>query len=800
MNPSRATTPASFPPLPQRAGAPTPRKLRICIASQDFVGPVKNGGVGTAFTSLGEALAAAGHEVTLLYIGGQWCENGTLDHWVASYARKGIRFVPMPATCTIPMTWSLAGIQSYQAFAWLRKESFDVIHFSEWVGPGYFSLLAKRQGLAFANTLLCVHTHGPTLWHKLSNAEWVDGTEDLVRDYMERTSVRLADVVVSPSQYLLRWMLEQGWTLSPRTYVEQYVRPATARRPTTVHGDGHVRPNEFVFFGRLEHRKGLVLFCDALDQLADDPAVAHCTVTFLGKSVDVNGRPATDYIADRARRWPWRWSIISDRDQPGAMDYLQGGPRLVVIPSLVDNLPNTVLECLGARLPFIASDAGGIPEMIAADDQPTTCFALRPAALAARLRDAAVHGLRPPRQAGSPATTEAAWVNWHETQVLGAADVPALPADRARPLVSVCVTHWNRPHYLAQAVASVEAQDYPNLELIVVDDCSTSAESRGFLDELERRIAPRGWRVLRQPENRFPGAARNRAAREARGEYLLFMDDDNVAKPGEVSTFVDVAQRTGADILTCFLDTFDSREAPGPRTTANSRVLFLGDCPTVGAFQNTFGDTNALFRRSTFLALGGFHEQWGVGHEDHELMAKAVLAGHRLEVVPEAMVWYRVAKGETSVQRSTPAHANLQAALRPVLAAVPRDLRNLVQYAIGTTMHRPQGGYDEAEVQALVEQHALWKGKLEAALVFAELGRPQIAAKLMVEAIKSVGASGNPRVILSAILGVAPHLGRIDPGQARFFLRLALKSAEDLGWTDVRDEVRAVVTALPACA
>ncbi|MFO0272242.1 MAG: glycosyltransferase family 4 protein, partial [Gemmatimonadota bacterium] len=364
MNPSRATTPASFPPLPQRAGAPTPRKLRICIASQDFVGPVKNGGVGTAFTSLGEALAAAGHEVTLLYIGGQWCENGTLDHWVASYARKGIRFVPMPATCTIPMTWSLAGIQSYQAFAWLRKESFDVIHFSEWVGPGYFSLLAKRQGLAFANTLLCVHTHGPTLWHKLSNAEWVDGTEDLVRDYMERTSVRLADVVVSPSQYLLRWMLEQGWTLSPRTYVEQYVRPATARRPTTVHGDGHVRPNEFVFFGRLEHRKGLVLFCDALDQLADDPAVAHCTVTFLGKSVDVNGRPATDYIADRARRWPGRWSIISDRDQPGAMDYLQGGPRLVVIPSLVDNLPNTVLECLGARLPFIASDAGGIPEMI----------------------------------------------------------------------------------------------------------------------------------------------------------------------------------------------------------------------------------------------------------------------------------------------------------------------------------------------------------------------------------------------------------------------------------------------------
>lgn len=794
------TQPAHFPPLPQHPGASAPRKLRICIASLDFVGPVKNGGVGTAFTSMAESLASAGHEVTLLFVSGQWCENETLDHWVASYARKGIRFVPMPATCTLPMHWSLAGIQSYQAYCWLKQERFDVIHFSEWVGPGYFSLLAKHQGLAFANTLLCVHTHGPTLWHKLSNAEWVETSEDLVRDYMERASVRLADVVVSPSQYLLRWMQEQGWTLPTNTFVEQYVRPSTARRPRALRGDEIVRPDEFVFFGRLEHRKGLVLFCDALDRLVDDPAMRPITVTFLGKSVDVNGKPATEYIAERARRWPWRWSVISDRDQPGAMDYLQRGSRVVVIPSLVDNLPNTVLECLGANLPFIASDAGGIPEMIAPEDLAATCFTLRPAALAAKLREVAMHGHRPPRQAGNPAATEGAWRNWHDTQVLGAADVAPLAGDRPRPLVTVCIAHWNRPHYLAQAVASIEAQDYPNVELIVVDDCSTSAESVAFLDQLERRVAPRGWRVLRQPENRFPGAARNRAAREARGEYLMFMDDDNVAKPGEIRTFVNVAQRTGADVLTCFLDTFESRQAPGPAQVANSRVLFLGDCPSVGVLENTFGDTNSLFRRSAFLALGGFHEQFGVNHEDHELMAKAVLAGYRLEVVPEAMVWYRVNKGETSVLRSTPMHANIQASLRPVLAAVPPNLRNLVQYAIGRTMLRPAPTHDEGQVQEIVQQHVLWKGKLEAALVFAELGHSRIAVKLMVDAIKAVGTSSNPRVILTAILGVAPHLGRIDPGQARFFLRLAATSAAELGWKEAEDVAQGLVADLPACA
>ena len=67
---------ATYPALPIDGAARPSRKLRVCIASFDFVGPVRNGGVGTAFTSLAEALAAAGHEVTLLYVSGQWCENG----------------------------------------------------------------------------------------------------------------------------------------------------------------------------------------------------------------------------------------------------------------------------------------------------------------------------------------------------------------------------------------------------------------------------------------------------------------------------------------------------------------------------------------------------------------------------------------------------------------------------------------------------------------------------------------------------------------------------------------------------
>jgi hypothetical protein len=74
-NPSQPHSPA-FAPLPLGEVTRKPeRPLRICIASFDLVGPIRNGGVGTAFTSLGEALATAGHDDTLLYLSGQWCEN-----------------------------------------------------------------------------------------------------------------------------------------------------------------------------------------------------------------------------------------------------------------------------------------------------------------------------------------------------------------------------------------------------------------------------------------------------------------------------------------------------------------------------------------------------------------------------------------------------------------------------------------------------------------------------------------------------------------------------------------------------
>src|SRR6266849_6417251 len=312
------------------------------------------------------------------------------------------------------------------------------------------------------------------------------------------------------------------------------------------------------------------------------------------------------------------------------------------------------------------------------------------------------------------------------------------------PLVSICLSHWNRPAYLQQALASIEAQDYKKFEVVLVDDGSTQPEAIALIDSLEPRFKARGWQVLRNAENRYPGAARNRAARAARGEYLVF----------------------------------------------------LGDALAAGAIRNWFGDTNSLVRREVFLAVGGFHEQWGVGHEDWEFFAAAVLKGYHLEVLPEALAWYRLNDTERTVNRKTPQHANHLRNIRPYLDAVPAGLRNLILYAQGQAFRKAESASDDGQLSAYAQHTLNWRSKFEAGRALVDLKQDQAAVQMMLDAIKTVESSRHPRVILEALLETGKALKGLDPGRARQLLQMALQLAGNLHHSEAEASARESLVSL----
>ena len=101
-----------------------------------------------------------------------------------------------------------------------------------------------------------------------------------------------------------------------------------------------------------------------------------------------------------------------------------------------------------------------------------------------------------------------------------------------RPLVSVVMPAYNAAGYIREAIDSVLSQDYPNLELIVVDDGSTDS-TEGIVREYGARV------ICVAQANAGPAQARNTAMAMAKGELIAFLDADDIWMPGKVKAQVD---------------------------------------------------------------------------------------------------------------------------------------------------------------------------------------------------------------------------------------------------------------------
>ncbi len=786
-----------YPALPQPEQRPDPaqrRKLRVCIASPDFVGVVNNGGIGTVYTAMAEGLSEAGHEVVCLYTYGEMVASHSIEHWIQQYRKRKITLVPLPSA-GLDLTTTEHATKSYETYLWLKHHDyFDVIHFPEWKGTGYYTQVAKNQGLAFGTTTICVGIHSMTVWLKAGASEHLDKLDDLQLDFMEQQTVALADVLWSPSQYLLNWIVDRGWTIPAAAYVQQYITPRSSRTTRQSPATAKIRMvDELVFFGRLETRKGIRLFCDTLDRLAAEPEGSLKKVTFLGKEALVDGTPATKFLAERSKGWPWTVDILSDRNQYQAIEYLRGGGRLAIIASQLENSPLTVYECLGAGIAFLANGLGGIPELIAEKDVDSVCFLNRVDSLAEKIGDALRNGVRLASPAIKADETERAWLAWHELQ-FGKNRAKATVLPEAWPKVSLCITTFNRPVLLRQALESVRAISYPKLEVVLVDDGSSQAEALALLDELAHEFTQRGWQIVRQT-NRYLGAARNTAAKHATGEFLLFMDDDNCAESHEVTMLVRAILTSDADIMCPGMKYFSGHEAPSPGSIPKRVYLPLGASVSAGAFSNCFGDANALVRRSCFEQVGGFTTDYGVTHEDWEFHARAVLKGFKLQVIPEFLFWYRVSPD--SMLRTTAAYRNQMRSIRPYLDAVPPALHNLILFATGSAFQSAKPGGSPAWVSAsYAKLTILWRSKMEAGRELAKLDLPQDAARVMLEGLKAVESCKQPTIILDALLGICEHLATLDPNRAHYLLNIAANLAKKFNRAKDQEVAQTMLAAL----
>lgn len=200
---------------------------------------------------------------------------------------------------------------------------------------------------------------------------------------------------------------------------------------------------------------------------------------------------------------------------------------------------------------------------------------------------------------------------------------------------------------VCECVASVLATGWPELEVIVVDDCSpdnTQAElKRRFGDD--RRVY-----YQRNVRNSFQAISRNNGARTATGEYFFFLDDDNKVDPAIftelIATFerhpdaglvapLAVHQREGKENVIWTLGSDFSRWTSQPRDRGANSPFLPGNI-TEMEYVTTYSPNAFMVPRAVFEQLGGFLEYYVAIFEESDLGWRIIEAGHTAYIAAKA--------------------------------------------------------------------------------------------------------------------------------------------------------------------
>lgn len=400
---------------------------RICIITGEIAGPDYNGGIGTANRGLALALQGAGFTVDVLYTrvesGQPYSFRGRFDEQVAAFRALGINLLCI----NHQGKWDDWLGKSLRVMETLESRRYDVAFFDDTHGNAYYTALAKRSGSpAFAQMRLVVVTHSATQWICELNQTPVRTLSGVRMLEIERRSIELADYVVSPSAYILRKYQSYGWTLPANTLVRPNILPFSTERAVPPRRRAAI--DEIVFFGRIERRKGVWLFCEALDRLKYD--LAGKKITFLGKFTHEDGESTGFTLLRRAAEWPFTPTLLYNYDRDQALSYLKGGNRLAVMPSREDNSPCVILECLIEGIPFIASSGSGGQELISEADHTNCLFEPTVDSLTAKLSAVLKHGAVTGQPSFAPLDNARQTIDWISGLV---SDTRKGRADKASP-------------------------------------------------------------------------------------------------------------------------------------------------------------------------------------------------------------------------------------------------------------------------------------------------------------------------------------------------------------------------------
>jgi glycosyltransferase involved in cell wall biosynthesis len=201
---------------------------------------------------------------------------------------------------------------------------------------------------------------------------------------------------------------------------------------------------------------------------------------------------------------------------------------------------------------------------------------------------------------------------------------------------SIVIACYNQEDYIREAVASALSQEYPSKEIIVVDDCS----SDGTVNVLKTFGA--SIILLNQPKNQGVDAARNHGASLASGEYLVFLDGDDVLMPWALEVYDRFVSERYPKIILGRAVRFHGKVPDTNTGDIPNTIQFVEYTDFLAKDRPGIYNTSALVvNRSTFWSAGGWSQ--GIFYQDiQDLLTKLGVSGKTVFLLEPGTVWYRM--------------------------------------------------------------------------------------------------------------------------------------------------------------
>ena len=212
----------------------------------------------------------------------------------------------------------------------------------------------------------------------------------------------------------------------------------------------------------------------------------------------------------------------------------------------------------------------------------------------------------------------------------------------ASELVSVVIPLYNKELHIAATLESIIAQDYDNIEIIVVDDASNDSSH-----EISERILSRSnrkFRVITHNVNRGKSVARNTGLEASYGKYVWFCDADDLARRNLVSSLVAVAQKYDSDIsFGGYTKHFENGVADeqelitidDPQPLNNEQALYMRMVNKVAPHLCT-----TMFRRSMIEKYNLRYYEGCTAFQDVEFQLKAFCHAEKVSYVKDSLYVY----------------------------------------------------------------------------------------------------------------------------------------------------------------